>query len=174
MSAVEAPVSGRAPALRRAFDATFALSIEEAPAAGDDFLSIRLGGDFYALRLTEVAGIFADRKITSLPTGVTELTGLAGFRGAMVPVYDLAALMHYPPAGAARWMAIAATAPVGFTFDRFEGHVRCPSGSIASALNSQVREHVRDVVHGADRGHFVIDLPSVIAAIRARAGAAAS
>jgi len=43
--------------------------------------------------MAEVSGLFADKKVTRLPSPVSELSGIAGLRGAVLPVYDLAMLL---------------------------------------------------------------------------------
>jgi purine-binding chemotaxis protein CheW len=153
--------------LREAFDRAFA----EPPAVERreslDLLSIRLGGDPFALRLAETAGLFSDRKITPVPTPLRELRGVAGVRGALVPVYDLAAVMGYPPTTTARWLVIAREAPVAFAFDIFEGQLRIDSSGLI-AHEASGREHVRQVARAADLSRPVVDLPSVIAAIGKR------
>ncbi len=90
----------RALAPRRSSGARSTASFAEAP-RGDvettcDLLTIRVGGDAYALRLAEVGGLFVDRVVTPLPTLVPELVGIAGFRAALVPVYDLRAPARIP------------------------------------------------------------------------------
>jgi purine-binding chemotaxis protein CheW len=172
MSAVELHISGRAANLRRNFDRSFVEAQHFEPVATEDFLSIRLAGDSYVLRLAEIGGLFVDKKVTALPSSVAELKGVAGFRGVIVPVYDLAALLGYPPSGAARWMVMVAAARVALAFDAFDGHFRFAGGAVASHANSNSREHVRQIVRSKDRVHAVIHLPSIIAAIRNRVRAA--
>ena len=79
--------------LRDAFDRSFAQAPSTEAAAVENLLAIRVGAHPYALRMAEVSGLFADKKVTRLPSPVSELSGIAGLRGAVLPVYDLAMLL---------------------------------------------------------------------------------
>jgi chemotaxis signal transduction protein len=112
--------------LRREFDATFALPRGEGTRADADYLLIRAGGKPYAIALAEVGGVLADVAVTRVPSPVTGLLGIAGLRGEIVPVFELAALIGgtgTPEPG--RWILLrAGAAPIGFSFGVLEGHVR--------------------------------------------------
>ncbi len=166
MSASDFHISEQAVELRRAFDRSFVELQRFEPVATEDFLSIHVGGEPYVLRLTEIAGLFVDKKVTELPTRVAELRGVAAFRGAMVPVYDLAPLLGYSPSKATRWMVMAATARVALAFDAFDGHFRFPLAAIASRPESNSQDHIRQIVRADGGIRSIIHLPSVIAAIR--------
>src|SRR5215218_10100104 len=98
MSVGSAVPTNRAAELREAFDRSFAqLATSEADVV-ESLLGIRIGTDPYGLRLGELSGLFADKKITRLPSPVSELLGIAGFRGAVLPVYDLGMLLGCPRA----------------------------------------------------------------------------
>ena len=79
--------------LRDAFDRSFAQAPSTEAAAVENLLAIRVGAHPYALRMAEVSGLFADKKVTRLPSPVPEFSGIAGFRGVVLPVYDLAMLL---------------------------------------------------------------------------------
>jgi chemotaxis signal transduction protein len=170
MSRPELGLLGRAEELRRAFDRSFADAPRvDTDATYVDLLAIRVGGDGYALRLAEVAGLFVDRVVSPLPTSVPELRGLAGFRASLVPVYDLAALLGYPTADAPRWLvSMAGVVTVALAFDRFDAHVRVAHGALAVA-DAGARGHVREVARTSDGVRAVLHLPSVLEAINARA-----
>jgi hypothetical protein len=127
-----------AAALRTAFDRGFADAPAGATVATTAFLAIRAGEQARAVRLTEVAGLFADRRIVPLPTRAPALLGLAGFRGAVLPVYDLRLLIGAAGTAAPRWLLIAAAAPVVFGFDAFEGHLAVPHDTIAGRGGTEV------------------------------------
>ena len=105
-----AEVLGRAAELARAFAAGFARAPEAASRALIDLLAIRLGDAPHALRLAQVAGLYARRAIVPLPSSLPELLGLVSLRAAIVPVYDLAALLGRPAQQAPRWLVLAAAA----------------------------------------------------------------
>lgn len=174
MNAIDLNISERAVELRRNFDRSFVEAVHVETIATEDFLSIHVAGDRYVLRLVEIAGLFADRKVTPLPSRIAELRGVAGFRGAMVPIYDLAALLGYPLSADARWMAVAAGNGVGLAFDSFDGHFRAPSATVASRSESESREHVRQILRAEDGPRSIIDIPSIISAIGKRIPEAAA
>ncbi len=158
-------VSRRAEELRVAFDRSFVEAAHFEAVTTADFLLVHVGGDPYALRLAEIAGLYADKKVTALPSRVSELRGVAGFRGAMVPVYDLATMLRYAPASAPRWIVLSAEAPVGFAFDAFDGHFRSARPA-SEGERSDRSEHVREVVSAARENRPVVNLPSIVAAVR--------
>ena len=154
--------------LRRAFDRSFA----EAPVTDalpqDDLLAIGIGGDPYAVRLSEVAGLMNDKRVTGLPGSVPELLGLAGLRGTLLPIYDLRALLGYPQGAVPRWLFVIANAnaPVGLAFDQFDGHLRVPRQARAGERSPDTRSpHVREVVLAAGLARPVIHIVSVLEAI---------
>ena len=167
MTATEAIGLDRAQELRREFDRSFAEPFHAANRDVVDFIAIKLAGDPYAIRMADISGLFAGVKITPVPSPLSELRGIAGFRGALTPVYDLAALLGYPPSHA-RWVALANGGALGFAFDAFEGHFRIEPSAIAAHENGLASRHVREIARQADAGWPIIDIPSVVAAIRKR------
>ncbi len=154
--------------MRQAFDRTFAEPPRTELRETESFLAIRLGNDPYMIRLTETAGLFADRKVTRLPSPVAELRGVAGLRGAVLPVYDLAALLGYAAAPAARWLVVAKSAPVAFAFELFDGQLRIDLAEVVSHDGSSLRDHVREAVRTGDVVRPIVDLPSVLAEVGKR------
>ena len=133
------------------FDGSFARAQRDATPEVD-VLVLELAAGRYVLRVSEVAGVFVDRAITRIPTTRRELVGVAGIRGAIVPVFDLAAVLGHPPATSPRWLVIAAGSAVGLAFERFGGHRRVPHAAIG------------DVVECDGSVLPVIDLASVLGA----------
>ena len=171
MSENQAGAIERSTELRRAFDRSFA----EAPATRatelDDLLDIRVALDAYAIRLDQVTGVFADKPVTPLPSSFPELLGIAGFRGAIVPVYDLRTLLGYPRGGSQRWLILTAgETRIALAFDLFEGHTRVARSAIAEEDGGGTqRHHVREVVRTATQVRPVVHLPSILEVIRKRA-----
>lgn len=152
--------------LKRAFDGSFASAPERRDADTEDFLAIRLGGDPYALRLREISGLFADRRISPLPSGLAELLGIAGFRGTILPVYDLRALLGYPASSTPRWLVTSADKPLSFAFDAFEGHMRLERSVIVQHADAR-RTHVRELARG-ELARPIIRLVSVLETVEQR------
>ena len=94
MTAAGSGLAERAEEMRADFDRGFAAARRVDIAAKHDLIAIRVGTEPFAIRLTEVSGLFADRKITRVPGSHNALLGIAGFRGALVPVYGLRALLR--------------------------------------------------------------------------------
>jgi purine-binding chemotaxis protein CheW len=159
--------------LKAAFDATFAAPIEESRAESIDLLALRLAGDPFAVRLRETAGLFADHKITAVPSPLPELRGLAGVRGTLLPVYDLAALLGYPLTERPRWLLAARGAPVCFAFDVFDGQLRVDAAELVTHEGSSTGR-ASEVVRAAAFSGPVIHLDSLIAALVKRAPRSAS
>jgi chemotaxis signal transduction protein len=170
-------VIASAQALRDAFDRTFALAPVATDDARESVLMVQAGGDPYAIRLSQIAALFADKRVTWLPGSVRELLGVVAVRGAILPVYDLGALLGYAPAASPRWYVTAhpAFAPdgasarqalqVALAFDRFEGHRRVALDDIAVARAEPHAHHVREVVRIDKLARPLVDLSSVVAAI---------
>lgn len=168
MNSIPSQLTGRAQALREAFDRSFAQAPAPAPVRPEEFLAIRVADNLYALRVDEIAGLFADKVVAPVPSEVPELIGVSGLRGAIVPVYDLATLLGCPPRASARWLVLARSRePVAFAFERFERHLHLPRGALAPAEHGQ--SAVRETARTEDGSVAVIHLPSIIEAIKNRA-----
>jgi purine-binding chemotaxis protein CheW len=162
-------LDGRAAALRQAFDASFAQAPVVAARAAHDLLALTVGGDGYVIAIQEIAGLAVDRPLTPLPTPVPELTGLAALRGAIVPVYDLALLLGYPRPASARWLAVAAGAPLALAFERFDGYVRRPAADITFEAADGIRGgHVRAIARADGWARPVVTVHAVLETIRQR------
>jgi purine-binding chemotaxis protein CheW len=98
---------------------------------------------------------------------MSEFRGIAGVRGVIVPVFDLASLLGYPGVGSARWLVTARDATVGFLVDDFEGQVRVDADALV-AHESGSRAHVREVVRTSAISRPVVHLPSLVEAIGKR------
>jgi purine-binding chemotaxis protein CheW len=173
MTQLDKSIATIAASLRREFDRSFAAAPMTEIARVENFLAVRIGGDAYALRVTEIGGIYADRRIVPLSTPLPELLGLAGFRGQIVPVYDLSALLGYPARAAPRWLVLAQwRKAVALAFDAFEAQLMVSPERIVAAFNvegmSNVRPHVRGAVQTDTAVRPIVHLPSVLDDIQKR------
>jgi chemotaxis signal transduction protein len=157
----------RAAELRRDFDRGFANppSVEES--AKQDLLAIRLGEQPVALRLSDIAGLFADKKITPVPGAGQFLLGMAGFRGAIAPVYDLQRLLGYPASRALRWLVVAATVPVAFAFTAFDGRLRIATTAVAPQQQHDLPGLTGGVVKTDGILRPIVEISRVLKAIQA-------
>ncbi len=167
MSAASALQPANAATMRDAFDRAFAEPIPGSPPPLADFIAIRLGDDLHALRIPEIDGLRSGVAIVPVPSPIPELMGIAGFRGTLVPVYDLPALLGYP-AASGRWLALVGDRSVAFAFDHFEEHFRIDASAATEAVSA--RGHfVHVVARSGEQVWPVIDLPALVAALRQRA-----
>jgi chemotaxis signal transduction protein len=165
-------LTDRAAELRRAFDRSFADQARGDTAATDDLLAIRIGSEPYAIRVSEISGLFADRRITPVPSRAQALLGVGGFRGVIVPVYSLAALLGHPMTAAPRWIVIASGLPVALAFDVLDGHLRVSRDRmLGREADGQARKYVRDFMREQDRVRAIVHLPSLLDTIREQSAA---
>jgi chemotaxis signal transduction protein len=170
VSVHESEMALRLAELKRTFDQSFAAAPGTNSSAHEDLLTVGIGGDSFAIRLSDVAGLLSEAKVTRLPGSATELLGLMGLRGTLVPVYDLRALLGYPRASAPRWLLIAAAARVALGFDRFDGHLRLSREAVSAESSHGAANHspyVREVVRTDHDVRPIVHMPSVLDAIAA-------
>jgi purine-binding chemotaxis protein CheW len=166
MSEAASRVSERAGELRRQFDRAFAEPVRLDTAAKEILLGIRVAGQPYAVRLAEAAGVYADKKITRVPGSGAALRGIAGFRGALLPVFDLHVLLGHPSSEAPRWLVIASAAPVALTFTGFEGQLRASREEILpQTARSGTASYARDLVRTQTFIGPILHLPTIVEAI---------
>jgi chemotaxis signal transduction protein len=157
-----------AAALRRSFDDSFAAPATPMTESREGMLAIRVGADPYALLLSEIMGLYSDVRIIAVPSRMPQFKGIVGLRGMMAPVYDLAALMHYPLAASTRWMVLAGGArPVGFAFEGFEAHLQVPAvsaenGGDAGGESGATRRYTRGSVRAAGALRAIIRMDAVM------------
>ncbi len=163
-------IDKRAAELRLAFDQSFSDAPAGAKMPTEAFLAIGAGSDGYALRLTEITGLYADKKVMPLPADVADLLGVASFRGTLIPVYDLRVLLGYPAGPMPRWLVlVAAEAPIGLAFDRFEGHLLLPQDAIAHEEKIQEgRQRIAESLRMNGEVRSIVNVASVIESIKQR------
>ncbi|MEZ4410586.1 MAG: chemotaxis protein CheW [Polyangiales bacterium] len=154
--------------LREDFDRSFAEAPTPRGAAPEEFLAVRVGGEPYALRLSEVVALHRDVLVSPYVVGANPvLLGLAVFHGAAAPVYDLGALLGAPARPPPRWVVLArAPALVGLAFDRFEAHVAVDAGElVAAAQGAPGGAMVRGAVPVGGAARPLVHVRSVVDAI---------
>ena len=159
-------LSDRAAQLRHDFDRAFAEPVRADEAEEEDLLGIRVGEQACAIRLSEIAGIYAGRKVTRVPGAHTALRGIAGFRGSLLPVYDLQLLLGHARAESPRWLAVAAAAPIALAFATFDGRLRVPRREIiAHTKHADLAQYAQSVVRAAGFVRPILHLPSILATL---------
>ena len=134
---------------------------------------MRLSGNPYAIRVTEITGLANNRKTVAIPSPIPELLGIAGIRGGLVPIYSLVALLGYArDATPARWLALCGNEDqVGLGFSELEGYLRVPAAQIYAVSQENINGgHVKDVARVDGLVRPVVSMPSVVEIIRRRAG----
>jgi chemotaxis signal transduction protein len=158
-------VAERTAELRADFDRSFAQPARRHDVEHDELLAIRSAGRPYALRLSQTSGLYPDRPVTALPGPLSALLGVAGFGGAIVPVYDLAALLGHGVPDRPRWLVLAVGAPaLALAFHELDGHVQVPSESII-AEGFGARDILRGMVPLPGGIRPIVDVSAARAAV---------
>jgi purine-binding chemotaxis protein CheW len=164
-----------ASALRHAFDQSFAAPIASVERADFvDLLAITVGGHGYVLALSELSGVHGGRKVVSIPSPLPELLGVAAFRGSVVPVYDLAAVLGHRSTAETPWLALAkSTPPIGLGFEALASHLRVDRSDCQSGGTDSGSAATRGVVATRFGLRPLIDVISIVSTITRRAADAA-
>lgn len=125
--------------IREEFDASFAKPHQETAYDLEAFVTIQVGERPYALRITELSGIYADIRIARVPSKNPAALGLCGIQGAGLPVFDLAQLLGEPRLNhPLRWIAVSAGRdPIAFAFSQFEGYSQVSLRDLGEVAESQ-------------------------------------
>jgi purine-binding chemotaxis protein CheW len=165
-------IDNRISELRDAFDQTYAIpAASQAAEQMENLLSIRLAGDPYAIKVSEISGVVNNSKTVAFPSRVPELLGVAGIRGGLVPVYSLPALLGYSQdTGNPRWLALCGSEElVGLAFSDFEGYLRVPLTQLyAAEQKDETRAHAKQVLRMADMVRVVVSIPNLMEMIKRR------
>lgn len=153
--------------LRREFDAAFALPALEPAGDGEALLAIRVGERPYALRTRELIGMAVGQRLTPVPSAHPALVGLAGIRGTIVPVFELAILLGGTrPREGARWVAVSAgPEPLGFAFGELEGHLRLVRSDLGPNGGAE-KQWASEIVLGGTVLRPVLDVMTLVASVR--------
>jgi chemotaxis signal transduction protein len=156
-------VTERLDELRAAFARGFAAAPAPEAEPGTALLRIRLGDEPCAIVLAECARLHADLAIVPMPSPARALLGLAAVRAAIVPIYDLRAILGVATGTRPRWLVIGRDAPVlGYAFDAFDGYVHVATRAIGGTIGEAVRGGV--TLEG--RYHRVLDLAAIHTSVR--------
>ena len=163
-------VAERLAGLRADFDRSFAEPVREHDEEHTELLAIRAGGRAYALRLSQTSGLFPDRPVTPLPAPAHALLGVAGFSGAVIPVYDLSALLGHSLPERPRWLVLAAgSPPLALAFHQLDGHLRVPARNVVTERRPGT-DSLCGMVSLPGGTRPIVDLPAARAAVHRLAG----
>ncbi len=166
MTGSPSALTSRAETLRLSFDRSFAEPVCFDTPSRRDLIAIRSGTETCAIQLSEISGLFVDKKVTYVPGNMSALLGIAGFRRAIVPVYNLTTLLGHDSADIPRWLVTLAKAPIALAFDSFEGHLRIDTcAQDSQSGDGSGRQFVREIVRTQDGVRSILDLDAVLNAI---------
>ena len=155
--------------LRRSFDEAFARQPDERAPDVEELLMIRVAGDPYAVRARETSSLTRGGRIVPVPGPLPALLGITAIQGSLVPVFGLGTLLGYPPAREVpAWLVVCGGEPdrMALGVDRFERYARVSRTDISVAGDPGARGHVRGFVRTAAGVCGVIDVRSVLDAIK--------
>jgi chemotaxis signal transduction protein len=119
----ETAIAGRAAELREEFDQIFTRPEASELLRRESVLALSFDTAPYAVMLSEVAELGRAPEILDVPSRVPAFLGLIAVRGALLPAYDLAAMLGHSRAESRAWMLLIRTPhAVALIFDDFEGH----------------------------------------------------
>ncbi|MBI5684196.1 MAG: chemotaxis protein CheW [Verrucomicrobia bacterium] len=133
-----------------------------------EFALIVAGGQRYAIRIRELAGLEVNRKIAPVPAAMRGLLGLSAVQGQLVPVFDLAALLGAGArASTPRWMALhRGKELVGLAFDEFEGSRRVAAQAVHELASAPEQARMsRQAIRVDSALIHVLEISSLAAAI---------
>jgi purine-binding chemotaxis protein CheW len=167
MSTDEGALSMRADVLRQIFDESFAAAPVIADETFEGMLAIRVCGDAYAIALSEVHGLFVDRKVVPLPGRSSQSMGITCLRTGIVAVYSLRALLGYPPSDTpARWLISAGERQAfALAFERLDAYARVPRSQILSAPATERETYLQGTAAIAGERLSIISLGSIARSI---------
>ena len=153
--------------LRRDFDRAFAEPYPDEPEEVESLLAIRLQEDPYGLIVGEIAAVDRAGSIVPLPSRSPGLIGIAGFRGAILPVYGLASLLGYERSPESpRWLVVCGKRePLALAVSELEGYVQVPKGSLHPP-DREARKHVQGFARIGETVRAVVSVPSILEAIQ--------
>lgn len=171
------PILLRLTDVRRAFDATFAAPVRSFEEERRSVLAIRAGEGRFAIRVEDLSGVEACRKIVKVPGSVPGLLGLTGLRGRLLAVYDLGAMLGQPSldmrAGSRRelrWMLVCGKdSGIGLLIEEIEAFVRIADADLKPIEPGVAGEYIRAVLQRGASIRGVVDIASIVAAVARRA-----
>lgn len=170
------PILLRLAEVRRAFDATFAAPARSFEKERRSVLAIRAGEGRFAIRVEDLSGVEACRKIVKVPGSLPGLLGLTGLRGRLLAVYDLGAMLGQPSLDARagsrelRWMLVCGKdSGIGLLIEEIEAFVRIADADLKPIEPGVAGEHIRAMLQQGSSIRGVVDIASIAAAVARRA-----
>jgi chemotaxis signal transduction protein len=154
--------------MRRTFDSAFATPRAMRATDVEQAVIIEVGAHMLACRIGQVTRFEADRKVVPL-SGPTGLVGIAGIRGKLVPVYSLAVVLGASASGPTRWLALCGGHDmIGLAFERIDRFVHARGQDVCALPEAGPAAHMRELLRVGSASYNILDVASVLAAIKAR------
>jgi chemotaxis signal transduction protein len=170
------PILNRLAEIRRSFDESFAAPARSHEEERRSALAIRAGDGRFAVRVEDLAGVEACRKIVKLPGSLPGLLGVAGIRGRLLAAYDLGALLGQPSRelgkerAPLRWILVSfADRGIGLLVEEIEAFVRVAAADFKPMDHGPAGGHFLGVLRQGERSRGVVDVASIAAAVARRA-----
>ncbi len=160
--------------LRASFDQSFAARPSPDEEARVRLIMIRCGDQMFAIQADQIIGLAKSKRIVPVPSRIPELLGIAGIRGVLVPVFDLARYvgLESRAEGLHRLVLTQRDQPIVLAFDDFEGQVDVAKDAIFSEEQSVERGPGRVLARIGNTVCPLIDVAQIVEALRKRAGLA--
>ncbi|WP_224360306.1 chemotaxis protein CheW [Hyalangium versicolor] len=140
-------ISHRLATLKAEFDASFARPALRAEARWEVLLRLRVGGSPLAVSLERLAGVHALPRVVALPGSPPGLLGVAGLRGQLVAVHDLAANLGLPSDENPGWLLLCdKDRHLGLAVGGFEGQLRVAPEQLLPCTDSAPRPFLNSTV----------------------------
>ncbi|ATB27546.1 chemotaxis protein CheW [Melittangium boletus] len=123
--------------LRDSFDSSFSRPPPVQKDPGEALLRLRVGSSPLVVRLADLSGLHLMPRVVRLPGAPASLLGLAGLRGQLFAVHDLAASLGLRSEESPGWLLLAGGAKrVGLAAAGFEGQLRATSEQLSTDMAS--------------------------------------
>lgn len=143
-------------------------------------LGVRVGDHRLVIPRDDVSEVIARDTLTRIPGGRAWMRGLANHRGALLPVFDLGALLGIAPPDTRAWTLHLnhIDLPAGFSVDEVHGHREFVAADQRPELMAQVPASAQDGLLGVfvrdGETWWVISLHKLVASPAFRVGAQAA
>jgi chemotaxis signal transduction protein len=165
------PQLGHLTELRHAFDRTFQLPHQLTTKSVEPMVAFHTAGIALAVRVQHITGVMKRTVILPVPSIVPELLGVAAVRGGLVPVFNLAALLGFPPIGEPQWfMLMNRQTPVAFAFDGLEGRIEVEQAHVYADETSSPSKHLHQLAEVGSVVRAVVDVSNLMESIGQYAG----
>jgi chemotaxis signal transduction protein len=168
LSGTRSAPRSKAEEMRAELDRAFAAPREEASPV-TTLLAIRVDGEAYALRLSELAGVAADRRIIPFPSDAPSCIGIAGHHGDLVPVFALGSLLGRPRATTdPRWLGLVRIdgTLAALAFDEIESCFQVAETALSTESGSSFISHVLSGSAAPSGGRrAVLSVPALVDAV---------